>query len=121
MSKIRYHFDAHCPHAVATGLRRLGFDVTTAQGVGLDNSPDSEHLEFARRTGRVLFTRDHDFWTLHHEGIAQAHPGIVYCSQQTRLSIGEMISGLLLIGTVFDAEELRDTLHYLTVDLTRGL
>jgi predicted nuclease of predicted toxin-antitoxin system len=120
VSKIRYHFDAHCPHAVANGLRGEGFDVTTALEVGLQDAPDPEHLIFARHTGRALFTRDCDFWDLHQRGAAQPHPGIVYCSQQTRLSIGEMILGLKLIGTVFDAEELTDTLHYLTVDLTRG-
>lgn len=121
MAVIRYHFDQHCPKAVARGLRAYGFDVTTAREVGLAEASDLEHLEYARHTGRVIFTRDSDFFDLHHRGIAQPHPGIVYCIQQTRLSIGEMIAGLRLIGTVFEAEELTNVLHYLSQDLTRDL
>ena len=67
-----------------------------------------------------MFTRDIDFVELHHRGIAQPHSGIVYCSHDTNASIGEMIRGLELIAGVFDAEELVDTLQYLTENIIRG-
>src|SRR5438552_4830896 len=58
---IRFHLDEHCPTALAAGLRRRGVDVTTTPEAGLLHASDEEHLAFAQREVRVLFTQDEDF------------------------------------------------------------
>jgi predicted nuclease of predicted toxin-antitoxin system len=85
---IQFHLDESAPLAVAIALRLRGIDVTTARDAGLLNSTDLEHLEFARREGRVIFTQDTDFLAMHRGGTA--HAGLVYCRQQSR-TIGEMV------------------------------
>lgn len=73
---IRFHLDENVHQAIALGLRRLGIDVTLPQDVGLTAATDKEHLEFAIRETRVIFTHDQDFLALHAKG--ERHAGIVY-------------------------------------------
>src|SRR5206468_2383329 len=61
---IRFHLDEHCPTGLADGLRRRGIDVTTTPEAGLLHASDEEHVAFALRQGRVVFTQDEDFLIL---------------------------------------------------------
>lgn len=70
---------------------------------------DEEHLAFARREGRVLFTQDDDFLRLHASGVE--HAGIVYARQPT--AMGDMIHGLVLVVEVLDSEEMKGHLEFL--------
>ena len=70
---------------------------------------DEEHLAFARRQGRVLFTQDVDFLRLHSSGVD--HTGIVCTRQQA--PIGETIRGLVLVHEVLDPDEMNGHLEYL--------
>jgi predicted nuclease of predicted toxin-antitoxin system len=107
---IRFHLDEHCPTVLAEGLRRRGIDVTTTPEAGSRGAEDPEHVAFALSQGRVIFTQDEDFLTIHAAGIP--HPGIAYCHQGTR-SLGEIIRGLVLIWEVYDPEEIANRVEFL--------
>ena len=70
---IRFHLDEHVDPAVADGMRRRGIDVTTTAEAGLLGAADTAHIAFANQSGRVIFTNDDDFLSLHGQGVA--HPG----------------------------------------------
>src|SRR5579884_2218056 len=95
---IRFHLDEHCDPRIATGLRRRGIDVTTTVEAGLLGAPDEEHIAFANREDRVIFTEDCDFLRLHAAGVQ--HAGIAYCHQQSR-SLGDIILGLALLWDIY--------------------
>lgn len=106
---IRFHLDEHVHPAVADALRRRGIDVTTTAEAGLLGAADADHVAFANRTGRVIFTNDDDFLNLHSQG--GAHAGIVYCHQQNR-SVGEIIRTLELIWEVLEPAEMRQRVEF---------
>jgi predicted nuclease of predicted toxin-antitoxin system len=106
--RVRFYTDEHVPRAVVEGLRRRGrADGCRGRYAG---ARDEEHLAFARREGRVLFTQDADFLRLHAHGVL--HAGIVYAHQQG-LSTGEIIHGLMLVYEVMEADEMVGHLEYL--------
>jgi predicted nuclease of predicted toxin-antitoxin system len=109
MAEIRFYMDECVAAAVADGLRRRGVDVLTVEDAGLLGASDAEHLDRARREGRVIFTQDDDFLRLHAAG--EQHAGIVYAPQQS--GTGEIIRGLMLIHGVLEDHEMTDHLEYL--------
>ena len=70
---ISSHLDENVNGAIANGLRRRSIDVTTTPEQGMIGASDEEHLRFAYTQGRVIFTQDRDFLTLHYAG--QPHAG----------------------------------------------
>lgn len=60
--KPRFLADANVPVASAAWLRGKGFEVRTAKQLGADGFADPEIRALATRTGRMLLTRDADFW-----------------------------------------------------------
>ena len=70
---------------------------------------DEEHLTFALKRERVIFTQDDDFLRL--AATDREHAGVVYSSQQ--VSIGDVIRGLMLIYEVLEAEDMRGEVEYL--------
>lgn len=106
---IKFHLDEHVPPAIADGLRRRGIDVTTTLDAGLGGADDSDHIAFALAEGRVIFTHDDDYLTLHARGVE--HTGIAYCHQHTR-SIGQILSHLLLVHQVLEPEEMANRIEY---------
>lgn len=107
--KPKFYADEHVSKAVVRGLRQRGVDVLTVAEAGMRGASDEQHLIRGRMEGRVIFTQDRDFLRLHAAG--QDHAGIVYVPSGT--SIGEIISGLMLIYQVFDSAEMKDHLEYL--------
>jgi predicted nuclease of predicted toxin-antitoxin system len=106
---IRFYTDEHVARAVVRGLRRRGVDVTSAVDANLLGASDEEHLEFAANNGLVIFTQDEDFLRLHAAGTE--HAGIVYAGQQ--ISVGRIVSGLMLVHQVLTADEMRNRLEFL--------
>ncbi len=53
---IRFHLDEHVDHEIATALRTRGIDVTTTTDAGLLQAADEDHIRFAERENRVIFT-----------------------------------------------------------------
>jgi len=99
---IRFHLDENCAGAIATGLRRHGIDVTSTPEAGLLGATDPEHVANALPLGRVIFTHDADFLSIH--GSAVPHPGIAYCPKDSR-TIGEIIESPFLIWELYEPEE----------------
>ena len=106
---VKYYTDEHVPRAVVRGLRARGVDVVTTPEAGLMNATDQQHLEFASREGRVMFTQDEDFLKFHAAGLE--HAGIVYAHQGT--SIGDVIRGLMLVRQLLSAEEMKQQVEFL--------
>ena len=106
---IRFHLDQHVATAVARGLRRHGIDVTTTTDAGLQDADDPDHLAFALREGRALFTMDQGFVRRHH--IGEEHAGIVYTRQQTK-SIGDIIRFLELMNDCLEPEDMYRQIEY---------
>jgi hypothetical protein len=101
--------DEHVPKAVVRGLRRRGVDVTTVADAGTLGAPDLEHVRFAHREGRTIFTQDDDFLRLAASG--EPHAGIVYAPQHT--PVRAMIWGLMLVHSVLDANEIAGQIEFL--------
>ena len=107
---IKFHLDEHVPNAIADGLRRKGIDVTTTFGAGLSGASDEEHIDFALKAQRVIFTHDADFLKLHHARIS--HAGIAYC-ERDRSTIGQLLDGLILIWEALDPEDMQNKVEYI--------
>ena len=107
--EIKYYTDEHIPKAVIQGLRRRGIDVLSVPESGMIEASDEDILEMARMENRVIITQDEDFLRLHSEGMQ--HRGIVYSPHGT--SIGEIISGLMLIHQVLDSTEMKNHVEFL--------
>jgi hypothetical protein len=71
------------------------------------NASDEEHLLRAREEGRVIFTQNDDFLRL---AAAAENAGIVYATQDK--PVREIISGLMLIYQVLEAEEMWNHVEY---------
>jgi hypothetical protein len=107
---LRFHLDEHVPHAVAHGLRRRKIDVTTTTDAGLLHAADEEHLAFALRESRVIFTNDTDFLRLAASGVG--HAGLVYCPP-AKSSIGDIIRYLSLMDACLSPEDMANQIEYL--------
>lgn len=101
---IRFHLDESMPNAVADGLRRRGVDVTTSSDAGLLSAGDEDQLDFGRREGRVVITRDQDFLRLNAQGLN--HAGIIYWTERQR-TVGQLIGTLATMMVDFGEDELR--------------
>jgi predicted nuclease of predicted toxin-antitoxin system len=66
---MRFHLDEHVSHSIARGLRLRGIDVTTAADANLLTASDEDHLAYALRETRVIFTHDDDFLRSRHQVI----------------------------------------------------
>jgi hypothetical protein len=107
---MRFHLDEHVDHAVATGLRSRGIDVTTATDADLLGATDEAHLAFARIESRVIFTNDADFLQLADQG--EAHAGIAYCAPAAR-TIGEIVRHLVLMHDCLADDEVAGRIEFL--------
>ncbi|HEX5734467.1 MAG TPA: DUF5615 family PIN-like protein [Blastocatellia bacterium] len=115
--RIRLYFDEDAMDGdLVHTLRIRGIDVTSALEQGLIRRSDTDHLEFAISQGRVLYSFNiGDFQQLHSEYVTRGkhHSGIVLCQQQ-RYSLGEQMRRLLNIAGRVSAEEMRDSLIFLS-------
>ena len=82
------------------GLRQRGVDVLSVSEAGTLGADDAEHLAFAWKQKRVIFTHDDDFLKL--AATSEAHAGIVYSPQH--MGIGTIIRGLRLIREVLESD-----------------
>lgn len=107
---LRFHLDEHVAHAVAHGLRLRQIDVTTTTDAGLLSAPDGDHLDFALKENRVVFTNDSDFLRLAAEG--RHHAGIVYSAPEAS-SLGDIIRHLALMSDCLKADDVVDRIEFL--------
>lgn len=106
---IPFHLDENMPNAVAEGLIRRGYDVTTSASAALLSASDEEQLAFALRERRVTITRDQDFLRLHASGVE--HAGIVFWTE--RRTIGQLIRSLDALTIDRAGEDLFGVVTYL--------
>ena len=115
--KIRLYFDEDAMDSdLVHTLRIRGVDVTSALEQGMIRRSDEDHLEFATSRDCVLYSFNiGDFQQLHSEYLTQGkhHSGIVLCQQQ-RYSLGKQMRRLLNIVGRVSAEEVRDSLIFLS-------
>jgi predicted nuclease of predicted toxin-antitoxin system len=107
---IRFHLDENCTKAIALGLRRHGVDVTTTPEAKLLGALDEEHVAYAFREIRVIFTQDRDF--LRKNATSIPHAGIAYCEKDTR-SIGEIVAALVLLWEIYEPNEMTNRVEYI--------
>ena len=110
---LRFFFDECADEDVARGLRRRGIDVVTAADLGRKTLSDEDQLEFARRTGRVIYTTDRHFLTLVAKWLQDGieFPGVVYHSQGA-LSKGQAIRTLLLLNELLAPSDMVNRLEF---------
>ncbi len=83
--------------ALIEALRARGVDVLTALEADMIGRPDRDHLDYAIRQGRVLYTFNvSDFCRLHSDYLSEGkpHSGIVVAPQQ-RYSVGSQMRALV--------------------------
>lgn len=107
---LRFHLDEHVSSAIAHGLRRREIDVTTTADADLLGASDEEHVAYALRENRVIFTNDRDFLRLAGGGIV--HAGIVYCPPE-KSTIGDVIRYLALMHECVAPDEAMNRVEYL--------
>lgn len=59
--KVSFYTDEHISNSVVKGLRLRGVDVLTTKEAGMLGATDEEHIAFAKKEERVIFTQDEDF------------------------------------------------------------
>lgn len=115
--KIRLYLDEDAmAHRLARELRLRGIDVVTALDEEMIERTDIEHLDYASRQGRVLYSFNvGDYCRLHGQFASggRRHAGIIL-TQQQRYSIGEQLRRLLRVVAVRSAEDMQDNIEFLS-------
>jgi predicted nuclease of predicted toxin-antitoxin system len=74
---------------VVEGLRRRGWEITSAIEEDTLGASDLEHLKYASDRGWVILTFDDDFLSLV-DGMETQHPGVVFISQYGK-DVGDLV------------------------------
>lgn len=115
--KIRIYLDEDSMDGdLIQALRARGIDVESAWAAGMRNRPDPDHLEYATRESRVLFSFNMgDFNRLHSEFLrsGKSHSGIIV-SRQQHYSVGEVMRRLLRIAGTLSQEEMKNRIEFLS-------
>jgi predicted nuclease of predicted toxin-antitoxin system len=111
---IGLYMDEHVPKAITIGLRIRGVDVVTAQEDGAATLPDEKLLDRATELGRVLVSFDNDFLMevdrRQREGIK--HGGVIHI-KMLKMTVGEVVTDLEVIGKVGEKEDVENQVTYL--------
>lgn len=103
-------------NSLVNALRARGMDVTTARENNMVGRPDAEHLDYATRQERVLFSFNRgDYLRLHAEYLAHGkrHAGIVLASQQ-QYSIGETMRRVLYLSAALTPQAMENRVEFLS-------
>ena len=109
MASVKFYTDEHIAQAIVYGLRQRGIDIISPVEAGTLGDSDESQLALAHQQNRVFITKDDDFLKLNAAG--QAHAGIAYIPHGASLS--RIISGLLLIHQVVEAQEMEGRVEFL--------
>lgn len=107
--KLKFYTDEHVPNSVVKALRLRGVNVLTTKEAGMLGASDEEHITFAKKEERVIFTQDEDFLRLHSKGFK--HSGIIYTHQRT--PIGNIVRGIMLVYKIIESDKMEDHLEFL--------
>jgi hypothetical protein len=111
---IPYYMDEQVPRQITTGLRLRNVDVLTVQEDDRAGVDDPAVLARATELGRVLFTRDDDFFAIANANLESKteFSGIVYAHQQLA-SIGDCVRDLELISQACEMSDFANHIEYL--------
>ena len=104
-------------HSLVQALRNRGVDVTTALDEGMIERSDADHLAYATKHARVLFSYNRgDFLKLHTQYLAEekSHAGIILARQQ-QYSVGELMRRILKLMANKSAEDMKDRVEFLNI------
>lgn len=111
---LSLYLDHHVPVAIAEGLRERGVDVLTAAEDRAADWDDEDILQRATDLQHVVFTQDRDFLAIarrwYQDG--RSFSGLIY-AHQLRITIGQAITDLELIATVFDSDDMRNRIEFI--------
>lgn len=106
---MKWHLDENVHHDVGYALRRLGFDVTIAQHVGLTGEPDEGELRFSTLHSRVLITNDRDFLRAAH--FPPIHPGILYAGYLPQ-DVRTIVRSIVAYAAGTDEDDWPNRVHF---------
>lgn len=111
---IRLYMDVNVRRALTDALRLHGVDVITAQEDGAGYLSDSDILDRATASGRVIFTHDQDFIreAAVRQRLGTSFAGIIY-AHQIELTLGQCLQDLLLITQAGKPEDLINRIEFL--------
>jgi hypothetical protein len=114
---VQLYFDEDSmDHNLVRALQVRGMDVTTALDQNMIDRADEEHLDYATRQRRVLFSFNRgDFYALHTKYLSQgkSHAGIILANQQ-HYSVGELMRRILRLSATRSPEEMQNWLEFLS-------
>lgn len=102
-------------NSLLRALRTRHADVFSAFEAGMISRSDEEHLEFAARSARVLFSFNvAHFCRIHREWLAsgKSHAGIML-AQQRGHAVGAQLRGLLRLSAQNSASDMKSRLEFL--------
>lgn len=98
--------------ALVSALRGRGLDVLTAREANMVERQDDDHLAFAAREGRVLYSFNvGDYCRLHTQ--VRFRAGLVVALQQ-RYTVGDQMRRLLRLAAAKSAEDMRNRIEFLS-------
>lgn len=106
---IHLCLDENITPKVAVQLRRRGINVTSVHELGLTGDSDANHFARAIALQQVFVTCDTDLLIL---AKSTEHCGIVFGIQK-RMSIGDWVTKLVLLCSVYDADDMRNHVEFL--------
>ena len=111
---VQLYMDIHVPAPITRALIRRGVDVKTAQEDGTTEMEDNELLDRATTLNRALFSRDEDLLAeaTARQRAGRFFAGVVY-AHQLRVTIGQCINDLEIIGKAGNPEDLHNRVEHL--------
>ena len=98
--------------ALVSALRARGLDLLTAHEADMIERQDEDHLAFAAREARVLYSFNvADYCRLQAQG--QSHAGLILAQQQ-RYPVGDQMRRLLRLVAAKSAEEMQNHIEFLS-------
>jgi hypothetical protein len=114
--KIRLYLEEDSmSRALVRGLRARGVDVVTALEEGMVERQDEEHLQFAAKMRRVLYSFNvADFYHLHSRYVSEdKEHAVLILTRQQQFTIGEQLRRLLRLIAKIPAEEMKNRVEFL--------
>jgi predicted nuclease of predicted toxin-antitoxin system len=116
MSRPRFLADHDFRDRILRGLKKRepSVDLVRVREVGLERAPDDQILEYAAAENRIVLS--HDVNTMSAAAIARINTGepmwgLILAIQAAKPST--IIDDVLLFWTVYEADDLRNEIHYL--------
>lgn len=114
---VRLYLDEDVRPGVARLLRERGFDALSAHELGRTGFSDPDHLDYATKEGRVLFS--YNYGDYNRIAVAwgmagREHGGILLSYRQfSREATGVLLGRLISFLASADAALMRNTVRYL--------